>query len=78
MEAGEGFNYAILDRDETELLGCVYDLPARLGRARDAGADLSWWVVDSAVGSDLERALDRTLPGWLADIWGIRRSRAYP
>jgi len=78
IEAGEGFNYAILDRDETELLGCVYIYPPGPDAPGDVGADLSRWVVDSAVGSDLELALDRALPGWLAEKWGIRGVRVYP
>ena len=78
MRAREGFNYAILDRDETELLGCVYIYPPGPDAPGDVGADLSRWVVDSAVGSDLERALERTLPDWLGATWGIRVWRAYP
>ncbi len=74
MEAREGFNFAILNADETELYGCVYIYPGGDG----ADADVSWWVVDTKRGSDLEAALDETLPDWFADAWGFRSPRRNP
>lgn len=74
IEAHESFNYALFDADETELLGCVYiDPPER--EAPGVGAVVSWWVVDAAVGSDLERALDEAVPAWLAADWPLERVR---
>ena len=32
----------------------------------------SWWVVDDAVGTDLERTLDEFVPRWLEQTWGLR------
>jgi hypothetical protein len=71
IAAHETFNYAVLDEVERELLGCVYIDPP--DDASPAGSDalVSWWVVDDAVGSELERALDELLPRWLADTWGF-------
>ena len=65
------FNYAVLDADETELLGCVYIDPPD---ERTPGADAvsSWWVVDREAGGPLERALNELVPGWLAETWGFR------
>ncbi len=60
------FNYAVFDAAESALLGCVYiDPPERVG----ADADVSWWIVDALVGSELDRALDAFLPRWLAERW---------
>src|ERR1700735_2757398 len=43
----------------TALLGCVYiDPPERSG----ADAEISWWVVDERVGTDLQDALDELVP----------------
>lgn len=62
----ESFNYALLDADETVLLGCVYiDPPTRAG----ADAEVSWWVVDDLVGSPVEAALDALVPVWLRTAW---------
>jgi RimJ/RimL family protein N-acetyltransferase len=75
MEAREGFNFAILDHDETELFGCVYIYPS----SEDAAdADVSWWLVDAAVATDLERELARALPVWFSEVWGFTAPRRHP
>lgn len=72
IEAHESFNYALFDADETALLGCVYvDPPEREG----ADAEISWWVVDRLVGTDLERELDELVPRWIAEDWPLARPR---
>lgn len=63
----ETFNYAVLDADESELLGCVYIDPPPPDSDRDAV--VSWWVVDHAVGSELDEALTEFVPRWLKDVW---------
>jgi hypothetical protein len=66
----QSFNYAIFDRDETRLLGCVYiDPPNREG----ADALVSWWVVDDLAGGALERRLDEVVPRWLSEAWRFER-----
>jgi hypothetical protein len=65
------FNYAVLDPDESRLLGCVYIDPAdRVG----ADADISWWLVDDA-GAELETALAAFVPEWLAHAWPFTAPR---
>ncbi|HEX6457875.1 MAG TPA: GNAT family N-acetyltransferase, partial [Thermoleophilaceae bacterium] len=72
METHESFNYALFDADETALLGCVYiDPPEKPG----ADAEISWWVVDRLVGSDVERALDDLVPRWIAEDWPLQQPR---
>ena len=66
------FNYAVLDRDETELLGCVYIDPPDERTPEGAGALVSWWVVDNEVDGDLENSLNAFVPRWLTDRWGFR------
>jgi len=68
----ESFNYALLDAGETELIGCVYiDPPEKVG----ADAEISWWVRDEHVGSDVEAALDELVPRWIAEVWPLDRPR---
>jgi RimJ/RimL family protein N-acetyltransferase len=68
----ESFNYALLDAEETELVGCVYiDPPEKVG----ADAEISWWVRDEYVGGDVEAALDELVPRWVAEAWPLRRPR---
>lgn len=72
MATRDSFNYALFDAAETELLGCVYiDPPEKAG----ADAEISWWVVDWAVGSAVEKALDELVPTWIAEVWPFQRPR---
>lgn len=72
METHESFNYALFDTDETALLGCVYiDPPEKPG----ADAEISWWVVDECVGTELEQAVDDLVPRWIADAWPLSQPR---
>jgi hypothetical protein len=71
IAACEAFTYAVLDERETELLGCLYIDPPGKGAPPRSDAVASWWVVDQAVGAELELALDDFVPQWLADTWGF-------
>ena len=57
----------MLDEAETALLGCVYIDPPDDGSPPGTDAVVSWWVVDDAVGTDLQRALGELVPLWLAE-----------
>jgi hypothetical protein len=72
IEAQEAFNYAVLDAEESALLGCLYIDPPDLGARPGSDAFVSWWLVDDCAGSELERALADAVPRWLADTWGFR------
>jgi hypothetical protein len=71
IAANETFNYAVLDEAETELLGCVYIDPADAQSPPGSDAVVSWWVVDEAVATDLERELESFVPRWLTSTWGF-------
>jgi hypothetical protein len=72
IAAHQSFNYALFDDAETALLGCVYiDPPEKHG----ADAEISWWVVDAAAGTGLERALDALVPQWIAAAWPFTQPR---
>lgn len=72
METHESFNYALFDADETQLIGCVYIDPTDKA---GADGDISWWVRDEYVGSEVERALDEFVPRWVAERWPLRQPR---
>jgi RimJ/RimL family protein N-acetyltransferase len=72
IERHESFNYALFDRDETELIGCVYIDPTD---KPGADADISWWVRDEYVGSPVEAELDEFVPTWIADVWPLQQPR---
>jgi len=69
MERLESFNYAVLNADETALLGCVYIDPPDIA---GTDAEVSWWVVDAVAGSELAVALDEFVPRWLAESWRFK------
>lgn len=72
MRRRASYNYALFDTGETELLGCVYlDPPEKVG----ADAEVSWWVVDWALGGPLEAALDTFVPGWVEETWPFTAPR---
>ena len=75
IEAHESFNYAVLDTEETELVGCVYVDPTGLP---GFDAEISWWVRDEYVGSDVEAALDALVPRWIAADWPLQHPRFGP
>jgi RimJ/RimL family protein N-acetyltransferase len=70
IEAHLSFNYALLDEQESELIGCVYIDPAD-GPDRDA--EVSWWVRDEYVGTDVDRALTELVPRWITEDWPLTR-----
>lgn len=72
IERHESFNYALLNEEEAELLGCVYIDPAeRVG----ADADIAWWVVDSLVEGAVDAALNEFLPRWIETQWPFTHPR---
>jgi hypothetical protein len=72
IAAHQSFNYALFDAAETALLGCVYiDPPEKAG----ADAEISWWVVDDQVGTEVQAALDELVPRWIAEVWPFTRPR---
>ena len=72
IERHESFNYALFDRGETALFGCVYiDPPGKPG----ADAEISWWVVDELAGSEVETALNDAVPRWIAAVWPLAKPR---
>ena len=75
IAAHETFLYGVFDPGETRLLGCVYLDPPESDPADGADVVTSWWVVDDAVGTDLERALERFVPRWLVTDWPFRSPR---
>jgi hypothetical protein len=77
-EARESFLYAAFDPAETELLACVYVDPPEPDAPPTARASVSWWVVDAAVGTALDRALDAALPRWLEEVWGFEAVHYHP
>ena len=78
IAAHESFDYAVLDAAEAALLGCVYVDPPDDDSPPGTDAVASWWVVDAAAGTELERVLDGFVPVWLAETWGFQSVYRFP
>ena len=78
FDGGDAFAFAILDEAETRLLGCLYIDPPEADAPDGADAMASWWVIDDAAGSALERALDDALPRWMSEVWGFESVHYHP
>lgn len=78
MEAQKSYNYCILDEEESQLWGCVYLDPPDAASLPAVDADVCWWVVDSARGSELETCLESDIPQWLQLAWPFRNPRLGP
>jgi hypothetical protein len=74
----EAFTYAVLDPRETELWGCVYIDPPDERSPPGSDAVVSWWLVDAALGTDLEKALDELVPRWLRETWKLEAVHYFP
>jgi hypothetical protein len=71
MAARETWNYAVLNAQETELLGCVYVDPPAADSPVGSDAQVSWWVVDWMIDSELEAELGAFVPRWMSEVWGF-------
>jgi RimJ/RimL family protein N-acetyltransferase len=67
----KSFNYAVLDADETRLLGCIYLDPPRADDEHDV--IVSWWVVEDQIGSALDAELTDFVPRWVTTEWPFSR-----
>lgn len=75
IETHESFNYAVFDAAESVLIGCVYVDPAEIP---GFDAEISWWVRDEYVGTEVEAALDALVPRWVAADWPLTSPRFGP
>jgi len=67
MVTQDSFNYAVLNDDETALLGCVYIDPLDAAEGTPA-AEVSWWLGEE-VPDAVRASLDAFVPAWIADAW---------
>jgi hypothetical protein len=78
IAAHESFNYAVLDRQESQLLGCVYVDPPDKDSPDGTDAVVSWWLVDEHAAGELAQTLNRFVPRWLVEVWGFSAVHYHP
>jgi hypothetical protein len=75
MARRAAYTFALVDTDETALLGEVRVAP---GRTPDIEAEVVWWMVPECRGTDLSRAVDALMPAWVADHWPLTAPQLGP
>lgn len=68
----EGFAYTIVNKDDTECIGCVYIWPWTHDIEKEYDALVFYWVTDKMKAVDFELQLDGYIDYWLKSFWKIK------
>lgn len=78
--AKTSFTYVVIDKSDNSVIGAVYMVPVapkrqdRSGISRSSyNAEISWWLLQSAVDNNLHNDLFALLTRWLGDRWPWRQ-----
>ncbi len=66
MVRGEKFVYTVLNREQTQVLGCIYIFPSRWD---DHDAEISMWTTEEAYNDGLDEALFSSIKEWITAEW---------
>ena len=69
-----GFNYSVLNLQESEVLGCVYIFPTK---RKKYDAEVVLWVSKKAFDNRFDPVLLTAIKKWLDDVWPFKKI-AYP
>lgn len=74
FEHGSSFAYTVMNKDQTECLGCFYLYPPgfRDSASENSDVDVSFWVIKSAYENGLYRELYFSLKNWLEENWPFK------
>jgi len=75
FENGTSFAYTVMNRDETECLGCLYLYPPgfRDDSSKESDVDVSFWVTQKAYDNGLYPKLYHALDAWLRTDWPFQK-----
>jgi len=66
MERGEAFVYTVMNRTQTEILGCIYIFTSRLDLM---DAEISMWTTLEAYENGLDAILFEEVQDWISTEW---------
>lgn len=79
-EQKTAFTYVVLDKSDNSIIGAVYMVPVAPERQENSGisksaynAEVSWWLLESAVDNNLHNDLFALLTRWLGESWPWRQ-----
>ncbi|MGM7318855.1 GNAT family N-acetyltransferase [Idiomarina sp. ST10R2A5] len=74
------FTYLVLDKEDKSIIGAVYMVPVAASREEKSGiprnsfnAEISWWLLESAVNDNLHNDFFVLLTNWLEASWPWRQ-----
>lgn len=70
MIRGEKFVYTVLNREQTEVLGCIYIFPSRWD---DHDAEVSMWTTEEAYNNGLDVILFSSVKEWIRTEWPFEK-----
>lgn len=80
VEQKTAFTYVVLDKSDNSIIGAVYMVPVASERQENSGisksaynAEVSWWLLESAVDNNLHNDLFALLTRWLGESWPWRQ-----
>lgn len=74
FEARSSFAYTVLNKDESQVIGCVYIFPSR---KEGYETDIYCWVRKSEFEKGLDPILFNTIKSWVNEKWPFKKIR-YP
>ncbi|HEX6151304.1 hypothetical protein [Nocardioides sp.] len=78
MERRAAYTFALVDTDETAILGELRVAPPTTsdgGPPHAVDAEVTWWIVPECEGTDLAHALDVLVPHWVERSWPFTTPR---
>ncbi|WP_235598950.1 MULTISPECIES: GNAT family N-acetyltransferase [unclassified Idiomarina] len=79
-KAQTAFTYLVIDKEDKSIIGAVYMVPVAASRQEKNGisrnsynAEVSWWLLESAIGDNLHNDFFVLLKDWLEASWPWRQ-----
>jgi len=66
----EGFSYTVVNKEDTECIGCIYIWPWSYGFYDSLSF---YWVTDKVKAQGFEKELGKFLDKWLKEFWGFEK-----
>ncbi len=78
FEGKTSFAFTVMNKDETECLGCIYFYPPRASMSDAASNDesdvsISWWVTQKMYDQGFYETLSKDIKSWVETYWPFKK-----
>ncbi|MFZ3301639.1 MAG: hypothetical protein WA152_02930 [Microgenomates group bacterium] len=78
FEFKTSFAFTVMNKEETECLGCIYFYPPRASMSDAASNDqaevsISWWVTQKAYDQGLYERISKDIKNWVETKWPFKK-----